>query len=460
VIFDHRNIDEISDDEFAKLVSEHYVERQHIEFKVTVNIRDEADRVEVLKDISSMANGGGGYIIIGIKEDGKGKAVQFEPTLVGNTDGIAKSIRSLSLDGIQDRIEGIDIQLRNIAGNPIVVIRVPSSTRTPHMVSYNQRAEFYSRYQDGKRAMSMSEIREMFNRDDTIRRLKFIEEKFTQLTSHSPQESALDNDTAVLAKQEAAEQHKDRLATNFAKTGEVILPEGITGEMAQEIYFETFKKRFGDKPMLWLSATPAEIKNGVVDPFDPEILKLIQTMPGTRSSGWNIGRIVSKWNRFTNKIVRGDLDYGEISLDSYAHLEFWTHLDETFCDFQTENEFKERPRLYPYAVTEHPVSFLRLYKTIIDQAKLTGDILIAMRWRNLKGYVLPPYSPKSIIWGFKDRYSEPFKQEHFEPVAIRVSHDFDPELTGLKLLETLYTRFGLNITDIPFFEADKKQFVW
>lgn len=459
MIFDHRNIDEISNDEFAKLVSEHYVERQHIEFKVTVNTRDEGERLEVLKDISSMANGGGGYIIIGVKEDGKGKAVQFEPTLVGNTDGIAKSIRNLSLDGIQDRIEGIDIQLRNISGNPIVVIRVPSSTRTPHMVSYNQRAEFYSRYQDGKRAMSMSEIREMFNRDDTIRRLKFIEEKFIQLTSKT-QESLLDNDTMALAKQEAAEQHKDRLSTNFAKTGEVTLPEGITGEMAQEIYFKTFKKRFGDKPMLWLSATPCEIKNGALDPFDKEVLRLLQTTPGARSSGWNIGRLVSKWSRFTNKIVRGDYDYGEISLDTYAHLEFWTHLDETFCDFQSESEFKERPRLYPYAVTENPVTFLRLYREIVDQAKLTGDILIAMRWSNLTGYVLPPYSPKSIVWGFKDRYSEPFKQEHFEPAPIRVPHDFDPDLTGLKLLETLYTRFGLNIADIPFFDKETTKFVW
>ena len=460
MIFEHRNIDEISDDEFNQLIEEHYAEKRHLEFKLTINLKDDDDKVEILRDITSMANSGGGFIIVGIRDDGKGRAQRFEPTMVGNVTSIAQSVRALCLDGIQDRIEGMDIQTRQIGENPIVVIRVPSSTRLPHMICYQQRAEFYSRYQDGKRTMSMAEIRELFSRDETIRRLKFMEEKFNQLTSHASAETQASDDVALLAKQEAAELHKARLAQKFATVGEATFPEGISGEMAQDIYYETFKKRFGKKPALWLSATPVDFKDNVLDPFNLEIVNLLVTLPGSRNSGWNMGRTISKLSRLSKKIVRGDNDYGEISLDSYGHLEFWTHLDNNFCDFQPENEFKERPRLYPYPVTENPVTFLRLYRAIIDHTENTCDVLITMRWNHLKGYVLPPHSPNALSWGFKDLHSEPFQQDHLEPTAMRVPYDFDPDAIALELLESFYKRNGLQSTDVPFWDQHKGKFVW
>ncbi len=73
MIFDGRPIDEISDDEIDKLVSEHYFERQHVELKVTVNYLDDDEKLELLRDIASLANGGGGYLVIGIREDGAAK---------------------------------------------------------------------------------------------------------------------------------------------------------------------------------------------------------------------------------------------------------------------------------------------------------------------------------------------------------------------------------------------------
>ena len=70
MIFDGRTLDEIGDEEIAELVETHISELQHIEFKATFEYKEDDARVEMLKDVVAMANGGGGYIFIGIGDDG------------------------------------------------------------------------------------------------------------------------------------------------------------------------------------------------------------------------------------------------------------------------------------------------------------------------------------------------------------------------------------------------------
>jgi hypothetical protein len=159
VIFNGKPINEITDDEIARLVAEHFAERQHLELKLTVNHRDDAERLEVLLDVSSLANGGGGYLIVGIRDDGRGRAQRFEKP--GDTRQIAQSIYDLSMRWIDERIAGLEVHERNVQGNALVIVRAPVSARTPHMVTFGDKTFFYSRYETGKRAMTLAEIREM-----------------------------------------------------------------------------------------------------------------------------------------------------------------------------------------------------------------------------------------------------------------------------------------------------------
>jgi len=109
MIFNHKPLDEITDDEIKSLVDKKISERQHLEFKATINNRDDDDRLELLKDITSLANGGGGYLIIGIKDDGKGRAIDYATDRMGDTNQIKQSIRDLCVEHISERIEGLDI---------------------------------------------------------------------------------------------------------------------------------------------------------------------------------------------------------------------------------------------------------------------------------------------------------------------------------------------------------------
>ena len=108
MIFEGRPVDEISDEEIAQLVKAHVSERQHLEFKATLGYKDDDARMELLRDVVSMANGGGGYLIFGVRDDGRGQAQSFvDQALMNRADSMIKSIRSLCHDHIAERIEGI-----------------------------------------------------------------------------------------------------------------------------------------------------------------------------------------------------------------------------------------------------------------------------------------------------------------------------------------------------------------
>src|SRR6266540_6204107 len=117
MIFDGRSIFEIGDDEIDALVTSRSGERQHVEYKVTIGYKEEAQRLEVLRDITSLANGGGGYLIVGIRDDGSGRAVKYEPGLVGDVEAIQRSVKQLCLEYISERIDGLEMDSRVINGN-------------------------------------------------------------------------------------------------------------------------------------------------------------------------------------------------------------------------------------------------------------------------------------------------------------------------------------------------------
>ena len=110
-----------------------------------------------------MANGGGGYIIIGVHDDGRGLAHTFvDPAFMNNSDSMIRSIRASCHDHIAERIEGIEVHPRNVNGKAVIIVRIPMSGRRPHMVTLNHRTDFMTRFEDGKREMSVGEIREAF----------------------------------------------------------------------------------------------------------------------------------------------------------------------------------------------------------------------------------------------------------------------------------------------------------
>lgn len=174
MILGDRSLYELSLDDFRALVANRIPEGPHLDYKQTAYSGRAQDIREMLRDVIALANANGGYLVMGISEDGSDRPVAICPI----DDYLAKSqgIRNACLDGIQERIDGLEILGFEVEpGKGIIVIHVPVSEKTPHMVTMDRHSDFYRRYDTDKRVMTIAEIRDSFVGSPYFRRLAEIQ---------------------------------------------------------------------------------------------------------------------------------------------------------------------------------------------------------------------------------------------------------------------------------------------
>lgn len=168
--FDDKPAHEITDDEIRALVANRVAERQDLEFKLTFEHRDPAAKAELVRDVASMANGGGGYVLFGIREDDDNRAIALDG-VQGDVKAIADSIRDLCLAHLAPRVKGLEVHRRRVDGKDVIIVRVPRSAQVPHMMTQTEGTEFWVRHGNRKVTMRYEEIREGFvGRPTKIRR--------------------------------------------------------------------------------------------------------------------------------------------------------------------------------------------------------------------------------------------------------------------------------------------------
>ena len=297
MIFDGRPIDAIADSDFERLVSDHVSERQHLEYKLTFDNRNDDDRLEILCDIASLANAGGGYLIFGIRDDGKGRAQRFDASMLSDPARLRQSLAALCTDHIAERIDGLTIQQRTIATHPIVVVRVPFSTRRPHMVTFLRGTHFRTRISDGKREMSIGEVRAAFMDDVSSRRLDRIEEAIAKLGSESEKQAQ----RRALAELEGTGV---RRGLGRVEDGELLATQART----------RFEGDVGTQATFWIAATPLNPRRESIDVDDAGIDRLLRDPPGSRRSGWNMEEPTFRNERIPDGLRRGEKEWEYLEL--------------------------------------------------------------------------------------------------------------------------------------------------
>ena len=434
MIFDGRPLDEITNDEIAHLVKNHVSERQHLEFKATFEYKKDAVRHELLRDIVSMANGGGGYLIIGVRDDGHGQAQCFaEPALMEKPDSMVKSIRSLCHAYISEPIDGLEIRTHDVEGNTLIIVRTPVSGRRPHMVTFQGHTNFHIRDEDGNRPMSLGEIREFFVKDPIGRRLDSIDRKLSRLTQ-----------TRMY------DRHKKELSdTSQGYVSDALIREN-DGHVLADVMRGRFETEVGETPYLWLAATPTNPRQGLLPLDEPEINSILASPPASRHAGWNMSGLAHSRHRSLIGVQFGVPESSYLEVLDNGHLEFWTPLDYRFCWKQSEEERRILPRLYPYPVVEYPVSFLYLTQALLQETDYADDILIQLQYRNANGYMLPSGQPNEIRFHYPAVPNTPFDESHLLLGPTPVHGTFSPDAVAFNLLKSVYRAFGADPGSIPF----------
>lgn len=158
MIFNGKSLHELNTDDFEHLIINQIPEGPDLEYKEVAYSGRADDIREMLRDVISIANANGGYLILGIREDEFGRAQAIIP--FGNLHEKVQSILQVCVDGISERIIGLEVKAFEFSTDiGIIVIHIPTSNHRPHMVTRENRTDFYRRYETHKRSMTLEEIR-------------------------------------------------------------------------------------------------------------------------------------------------------------------------------------------------------------------------------------------------------------------------------------------------------------
>jgi len=161
---------EITAEDISRLIDNEEPEGRILDYKATLSstFKDE-DKKEFLFDVTSFANASGGYLIYGITEKRKDrdeklhipeKAVGVELT---NYEEWKLKIENILNSCIEPRIHGIAFhKVDDYDKGPVVVIYIPQSPLSPHLVKFKWKSRFYSRNSAGKYPLDYVEIKTAF----------------------------------------------------------------------------------------------------------------------------------------------------------------------------------------------------------------------------------------------------------------------------------------------------------
>lgn len=160
MLFEGKPLQQLTEADLQTLVRDEWQESDTLEFKRDMYGGTRDDKREMLKDIESMANHKGGWLLIGVEEDDNGTAIALPGVEPGNH---VERIRSSCLANVQRRLFGLEVEDVGLSnGNVVVAVRIPQSLNGPHMITHEGLYQFWKRYGRQKDRMSVDEVEVAF----------------------------------------------------------------------------------------------------------------------------------------------------------------------------------------------------------------------------------------------------------------------------------------------------------
>lgn len=180
---DRLDFEQMSEGDLSELIVGQVPEGLRIDYKRDLYGNSDADKREVLKDISGFANAFGGHLIIGIEEQ-NGLPVSIVGIAGENPDEVVLRLEQIARTGLEPRIQGLRVLAVPLSsGSYCFVIRIPRSWHPPHRVSAQNSNRFWIRNSGGTHEASVDELRTLFTMgaDAQHRVIQFREERLREI---------------------------------------------------------------------------------------------------------------------------------------------------------------------------------------------------------------------------------------------------------------------------------------
>jgi hypothetical protein len=385
-----KSLANLTEQDLRALVAGAVAESETLDYKLQMYGTSENDRKELLRDVSSMANNRGGYLLIGIREE---QEVAQEIVGIQDAEASAQRILSSALTGIQDRINGLDAKPVPLAnGAAVLAIYIPPSTRAPHMVTYANEDRFWIRHGRQKMRMSLEEVRQACSK------VQNIYERAEQFL-HSRQSLAI---------------------KNWAIT-------------------------IGQQCVLHIAATPLTLGIDRFDTSRQDVRELLEDPPGMRASGWTV--------RFPRHALVQPSMFGlrrEIRESRYfevfrnGHTEFRVLLEIDGHHFTTGTFNGQEARiLKPLALVEYTVSTFRLYKAVADVVGILDSVIASFHMYYAGGWAIGR-SPNRDEW-----VTGPWPEQDFNLPPMELPASMAADAMAKAVLDRVWQSFGGEVA--PYF---------
>jgi hypothetical protein len=367
-------------------------ESDRLEFKSQAYDRGDPKTLEMLRDITAFANAVGGYLILGIEEDGEDRAT----AIVGleNAEEEATRMMSCCLASIEDRILGLNFTLVPVGeGKQVIVWFIPRGTRAPHMITYKGMQQCWRRHGRQKHKMTIEEIREACLRTENVRR-------------------------------------------NL---------EDFLGERRGKILAQ-----IGDQPHLVVTATPLIVKDETIDTADPAVRSLMAEPPDPFPLQ-DAHRIWFRDEQVAPSLyglVAEHQGWRRLEVFRNAHAEFRVRISGETC-FQenvtvTAEDKKEYTTTNRYGLATYPGRFLHFVRALGDHAGLTEPIVVGLSIFNARGLRLAKGRPDSdrrwtpshlvVVTAWKH-------EQHLDIPPMQFPYPLDPGKVAKRLADRLWQAF-------------------
>jgi hypothetical protein len=181
----HKPIDSITEEDLQALISEPVAEGKTIDYKQALPDNTSGSKREFLADVTSFANAVGGHLVFGMKESG-GIPTELCGLDVANNEAECLRLENLIRDNIEPRLPGSFIHAIQLeSSKTAIVVFIPRSWTSPHVVNYEKHWRFYSRNSSGKYPLDVSEVRTavMFSETLAQRTTMFRTERLSKIVA-------------------------------------------------------------------------------------------------------------------------------------------------------------------------------------------------------------------------------------------------------------------------------------
>lgn len=278
----NKQFDLIQKSDIDSLIYNGVAETRTLEYKEKLSGNSDEDKKEFLADISSFANASGGDIIYGIQEqrssDNKTTGIPEAANGVGaiNSDAEIRRLENIIRDGVAPRIVGLQTKaIDGFADGSVIVIRVPKSWNSPHMVTFKNHSRFYSRNSAGKYPLDVTEIRSAFIVSESLpeRIRQFRTERIAKIIADETPVPLQSNPKIVLHVLPLASLTSGTsIDVNLAANNPSSLQPITSSSWNQRYNFDGIVKYFSIQPPTSSSYTQL-FRNGAIEAVDAYILE-------------------------------------------------------------------------------------------------------------------------------------------------------------------------------------------